>query len=182
MWVKSQIILKLCLRFSPDCLGHHAITCRCKWSYSNVVGIFVGTLWYWWVYFHFCHIPSLEESLIRMAFLLHPIHTSITSPRVSVLSYMWLIFLFWWSSYFEEVTIKQVNNSSASIDFLQYSFYCDLKEDNAPNGSKVTEKSVNKWDGEQKEILANSIFSGDRGQRGNINGVLLGIMHHSNTF
>lgn len=113
--------------------------------FSNVIGILKGTLWSWWVYFHFCHILSLEASLTRMAFLPYPLHTSITSPRVSVLSHMWLIFLFWWSSYFEEVTIKQVNNSSASTDFLQSSFYCDFKEDNTQNGSNVAGRSVNKW-------------------------------------
>lgn len=91
------------------------------------------------------HVPSLEASLIRMALLLYPVHTSITSPRVSALSHMWLIFLFWWSSYFEEVTIKQVNNSSTSIYFLQSSFCCDFREDKTQNRSKVAGKSLNKW-------------------------------------
>jgi hypothetical protein len=81
-----------------------------------------------------------------------------------------------------EVTIKQLNNSSTSIYFLQSSFYCGFKEDNTQSGSKVAGKSVNKWGGEQTVLLANSIFPSDRGQRGDINGVLLGVMYHSAIF
>lgn len=109
-----------------------------------------------------------------MAFLPYPVHTSITSPRVSVLSHMWLIFLFWWSSYFEEVTIKQVNTSSTSIYFLQSISAVISRQTIHRTDQRWQERVGINEDGEQKEILANSIVSGDRGQGGNLNGVLLG--------
>lgn len=151
--------------------------------FPNAVGILLDTLWSRWVYFHLSTPRvSLEASLIRMAFLLYPVHTSITSPGVSVLSHMWLIFLFWWSSYFEEVTIKQVNNSGTSIYFLQSISAVISRQTIHRTDQRWQERVWINGDGEQKEISANSIFSSDRGQGGNLNGVLLGITHHSNTF